>query len=411
MKAKHFTLLAIVTLVVVVAAFFITQPSQQTNTTTSKNVFPHLLSNLKTITEIEVKTQEETFSIVREGEQWGLKDKHGYPVALDKVSNILLGMAELRFLEAKTKNPDLYSKIGVEDVTETNAQSVLLTLKKSGTALASLIVGHSQVAKTDTTLKEIYVRDPKEKQAWLAVGALTVDKKSADWLDKQIINVDVDKVRQVHIQSAEGEDVLIFKEKADEEDFQLADIPAGFKVKSPYVLRQVASALMNLTMNDVTIPSEVEFDAAARTKTVLTTFSGLEVTVTSLKKEDKHYIQLAAAYVEPPAEAAEPAKEAADSAEEETATDEQADEPETPKETKEQVQARVKDLNTHLKDWVFVIPDYKANVLVKQYADLIEEEKAEEPAGETGDAASILSPGLGHPNTLGNSIIELPASH
>ncbi len=177
MNAKTFSFLAVITLAVIIAAVVLTQP--ETTTTSEKpTFFPDLGTVLNDVTEINISTKGETVTLIRdENGQWRLKEKHNYPVAVKKVHDLLLGAAYLTVLEAKTSKPASYSKIGVVDVTEENAKSTLITFKKAaGETLASLIVGNDRLAKTDSTRREIYVRKPDEKQAWLTLGPL--DRKS-----------------------------------------------------------------------------------------------------------------------------------------------------------------------------------------------------------------------------------------
>ena len=62
-------------------------------------VFPKLADKAKTVTEINVATKYDNFTIVKGIKHWGLQEKHNFPAALDKVSQLILGLAELKILE------------------------------------------------------------------------------------------------------------------------------------------------------------------------------------------------------------------------------------------------------------------------------------------------------------------------
>ncbi|MDY6991740.1 MAG: DUF4340 domain-containing protein [Pseudomonadota bacterium] len=390
MNAKNISILAIITLVVVGLTFYIVLQQQRfvADTPAQKQAFPKLAGALDKVAMIEVKTPEKNeFTLVRGEEDWVLKEKYDYPVALEKVRKLLLGFAQLELLEPKTQNPKLYSKIGVQAVSEANADSVLVTLKDSaGDALESLIIGHDQIAKTDSTLKEIYVRKPDEQQSWLALGLLPVDKKPIDWLDKEIVNLEAEKIRQVRITHAAGEQALIFKDSPDDEQFKLAELPEDSKAKT-YVLRQIASTLSHLNLEDVSVPSEIKFDEEVTTA-IFTAFNGLEITLQLVEQDGKHYAQLNADLIEAYQEDTEEVEdaEAADDTEEE--------------ETEAELKERVLSLNKRFNNWVFVLPSYKATNITQSPQDLIEavKEEAEAEAIKGGDGANQLFE-FGSPST------------
>ena len=374
MNAKNFTILAIFTLLIVIATVVIViQEQPSTSSPVESLVFPKLVAKINDVTEIEVATKDEHFTLVKGDKHWGLQEKHQYPTAMDKVSQLILGLAELKILEAKTANPDLYSKLGVEDITAEDAQSVLFTLKdNAGNPLASLIVGENQISKIDATRREFYLRKADDKQSWLAIGSLPVEKKPSQWLDKQIMDLDSARVQKVQVIHPDGEKVTIFRDAKDNEDYQLADLPEQMKIKSMYTLKQMAGALTGLNMNDVTVSSEFEFAPEDSTQVVFTTFDGLEITMTLTAHEDKHYAKFTAVFV-PEMVKTDPEVKT-DSTEE--------------KLTPEQVKTEADSLQEQLKAWVFEIPAYKATALLKRQTDLVEAKPAEEVVDEVGNVST-----------------------
>mgnify|MGYP003701805419 CR=1 FL=1 len=414
MNAKTLTILAIITLAVVVAAVLLTQP--QTTPTDKQALFPDLQSVLKEVTEINVSKKDETVTLIRDDDgQWRLKEKQSYPADLNKVHKLLFGAADLTILEAKTSKPALYSKIGVEDVSEEGAKSTLLTFKKAaGETVASVIVGNEKTAKTDSTRKEIYVRKPDEKQTWLTLGQLPIEKEMSDWLAQEIINIDGDAIRQVSLTHPDGEHLLIFKNTPKDEDYQMADLPENTKIKSTYMLNNIAGTLNSLNLDDVVVASDMAFDDKSSPRAVFTAFDGLEVTITTTEKEGKHYAKFTAAfnpeavYVEPP----KPAKDKTASEGEETQPEKGADEPAEQAAEKPKVDAKKQadTLNTKFKGWVYELSKYKVDNLGKRREDLIEVEEppAEEPDEPFPTTELKGSDGLPVPFTmhdLGDSLL------
>lgn len=413
MNAKNLSILAIITLVLIIVAVLLTQ-SRTTTTQTQNQFFPDLMSVVDEITEITVRTKDETFTLIRGDKQWGLKEKHNYPVAVNKVHNLLGGVADLTILEAKTSKPALYSKIGVEDVSEKDANSTLVTFKKAEDEMvASLIVGNDRIAKTDSTRQEIYVRKPDEKQAWLTLGQLPVEKTITDWLDEQIVNLDKARIRQVSITHPDGDSVLIFKNTPDDDEFELKNLPGNAEIESPYTLRSIASALTNLNLDDVTVATEIEFEQKTSTHAIFTTFDGLEVTVTTREKEGKHYAKFVAVF-NPEAVWVEPPKN-----EDETASSEQTQQENMEKKakpTKEDIQNQIQKLNAKFDGWVYELSKYKVDDLDKKLYDLIsieepEEEPEEQPVvggvEEIGEIENLPIP-FATPTTTTKTLIPVP---
>jgi hypothetical protein len=381
MNTKHLSILAILTLMVVIAAVVLTQP--KTTTTETTKFFPDLLSNLENVTEIKVTTKDDSATLIRNAEgQWGLKEKHHYPVAADKIRNLLIGAADLTILEPKTSNPELYSKIGVEDVTAEGSNSAQVTFQTAeGKTVGSVIVGDDRIAKVDSTRREIYVRKPDDKQTWLTLGQLPLEKKTKNWLLDEIIHIENDDIRQLSLTQIDGEKTLIFKNQPDDQDYQLADLPENAKVKSTYTLKNMATTLSHLKLDDVTVASDVEFDDNAVNSAVFSSFDGLEVTMLTTQKEDKYYAKFEATFnpdmvwIKPETDETEP--EAKDDAQETTTTkeDKSDDEP------KVDAKTLAETLNTKLTGWVYELAKYKVEDLAKKSEELIEIE-AEEMAEE-----------------------------
>jgi hypothetical protein len=415
MNIKNLVILAIITLAVIVTAAVLNQP-QTTTTSESKKFFPHLLKALDSVTEVTVSTKDEVATLTRTAEGlWQLKEKHNYPVALNKVHKLLIGIAELVKLEAKTSNPKLYNKLGLEDITAEASQSKQITLKNAeGKTMVSLIIGNDKVAKTDSTLREIYVRRAEDKQAWLTIGQLAVEKSAANWLDNKIVDVDSARVRNVSITHSDGEKISVFKDTPHNEDFQLADIPEKYKVKLPYQLKNIATTLSNLELDDVTPASDITFADDASTRAVFTTFDGLEVKMVTMNKEDKHYAKFSAAFnpeaiwVEPPAKdksSTEPTKATTEKDKTSTEPTKTAEETKTSWQAKpaDEIKKQIETLNARFKDWVYILSDYKVDDLAKKQQDLIEAEKpADTKVDELGTPATSMIPTdeLGMPTTL-----------
>jgi hypothetical protein len=285
-----------------------------------------------------------------------------------------LGAADLTILEAKTTKPELYEKIGVTDVTEKDSAAILLTLKKQDNVAASILIGNTQFVAGGNG-QEIYIRKAGDAQSWLVMGDLSIDKTSMDWLNKSVMSIESERMREVVIIPANGEKLRIFRETEENQDYQLAELPENTELSSPYLLKQIATFLNDLNMDDVAVAKDVTFNAKESTQMVFKTFDGLEITATLQAKDGKQYAQFIAVAGEP----VEKPQSTPESNQEAEKT------PTITVDKRAQVKTEVAELNKRLSPWVYVLPSYKVDNLLKKRDDLVKS------VADKGDLSDIVN--------------------
>ncbi len=381
---KNIVILAVVTVVlVIIAAQLSGTRSTSKESQAGTAFFPDLSEELKHVDSIRIQTASEYFTVNKVDGIWGLASSYHYPVAIDKVSKILNGMASFVLLEKKTANPELHERLELKDVTEADSKATLLELKRADNTVAALLLGKTQTAKSDNTRTEVYVRKPNEEQTWLVMGTLNFFSQSAkEWLERTISDIDSQRIRQVVITRKAADTVKVFKETEQESHYQLAELPAEAEITEMYKLNNLAGSLEGLNLDDVMPSENFEFsDDAAQV--VFNTFDGLEVAVKAMEKEGVYYLHLMATAKPETAVPIEVEKSA------ETTEDEEV------KETAEQRDLRVAKeadaFNQKVAAWVYMIPEYKYNNLLPNKADLfkLKEVKAEEEKQEESSLESL----------------------
>ena len=97
---------------------------------TNDPAFPALHAAPDAVARVEVRSAGQSFSLARSADgQWRLPEKHDYPVAGDKLRELVVTLTDMRLVEAKTRQPARYSWLEVEDIEAEDAQSTLLRLK------------------------------------------------------------------------------------------------------------------------------------------------------------------------------------------------------------------------------------------------------------------------------------------
>jgi len=308
---------------------------------TERPALEGLEDRLNSVARLTVTTADDSFTIRRDGAAWTMAEKQDHPVDAERARTVLIQLSQLRLAETKTRMPERYPRIMVEDVTAENANSTRLTVVDgSGGVLADLIVGKSKTNLAGSG-GGVYVRKPDDAQAWLARGAVDLRKRPVDWLVKDIVDIDEDRVRRVATVPADGEPVVVVRQTAEDTTFTLEGVPEGKTAKSGE-LGGFGAALADLQFFDVLPAGEKPLAEDAVTRAEVETFDGLVVRVSLEESEDHIYARFEAESVAGGDNAAA-------------------------------VEAEAGAINARVAGWVYQVPEYKLRPLLKTRAELIEE--------------------------------------
>ncbi len=392
MKRKHLIQLVAITLVIIGITWWVLPPQHPVSSSSGQQyLFPELLKQLNEVTEINIVTADQSFTITRSDGHWGLQEKQGYAVNLEKVRDLLIGMGELQIVEEKTTNPKLYEKLGLNEVTEKGSTAVLVTLKKGpDQVIANLLVGNTQPAKVDSSRHEAYVRKPTEKQTLLAMGLSPIAKSSKDWLEQVIVDIEQKRIHLVKVTHADGYEFSISKPAVKDSDYQLNNVPAGQQPKiSPHDFNQMAGMLSRLNLTDVVPEQQIDFEKNLTYKAVFSSFDGLEVTLVAAHQDGKQFAKLAVASIPVVEKASSTGESAADAEKTTEETGNNDSESTTFLKVEEEVKKEIETLQSRWQGWAFEVPQYKFNTLLKKEADLLEAKKEAEPAQDSSGGSVV----------------------
>ena len=354
MKLKLLIGLAVVALAAVggAVAVSVRQNATAPQAQSGQRLFPELATRADDIQSIVIARKDGSFRIVRDGDRWVVPDKSKYPASTDAVRRLLVGLSELRALEAKTTNAATYPDLEVENVDSPNAKSAQVSLLDAGGGtVLSVIVGKSRFGRGGAFGDGVYVRKAGDTQAWLTQGRVTVDREITAWLDRKIADVPRERVSTVTVK-APGQALTVLRAKADDKDFTLKDVPADRKAKAAYDINAVGGAFESLELDDVRPAAELKFNASSPA-TEAVTFDGLRITASFAEQDGATWARFAAK-AEPPAA---PVK--ADG--------------EPKLKSAEDVKKEADAINARLGGWAYKLQTYKAETLRKKLEDLLEQ--------------------------------------
>ena len=309
-------------------------------------MFPDLSDHVNEVTEIHVRDGKGTLTVRRGEKGWALDNKAGYPARDDRVRTAIIGLSELALSEPKTRLPERYADLQVEDVEADESKSVELFLRdEDGGDLASVIIGRRKFSYTDLAEGGLYVRRPGEAQSWFATGEFGARTDPIYWLKTQILDLPREEVAAMMTVQPDGTQLVISKASPDTPFFTVADLPEGARLRSPGAPDQLGAAMVGLDLADVAPVGEVDFSGDNLARAQAKTFGGLVVDVDMVGKDGKVWARFAAS----------------------TAT--QA--------TAEAVR-QSQDINARLSGWAYQIKDYQIRNLRMPLAALLKPEGEED---------------------------------
>jgi uncharacterized protein DUF4340 len=298
------------------------------------SALPELAKRADDVARLTLVHGESKTTLHRQGEQWLVEEKSGYPADAAKVRQALLGLAELRYVEAKTRKPELYPRLEVEDAGQKGAKSTLVTASdEKGGLLGEIIAGKRRVDQLGGGVDGIYLRKPGEAQSWLARGTLDLPGDTLGWLDRKVIDLPQEKVKEAVLIQPDGGKLDIARDQPDGA-LALKGAPATAKLKSDTAASEPANALAGVELADVRPAADVTFPKEGVARAEYTSFDGLTIKLALVEQDGRSWARVEASGA---GDAEKPAA----------------------------------DLNAKLSPWVYALPDYKAKALKTKLADLV----------------------------------------
>lgn len=371
MKPRSLALLAAATVLAVAAAAYVS--TQRTNEPAAVQIglrlFPDLPTRADQVRRIEIVRGPGTVTLVRDGDAWVAANRGNYPAMAQRVRELIVDMAQITTLEAKTSTPSLYASMEVEDPTGDDPRSgQVRLLDANGAMIAGLIVGRARSGRSAED-DAVFVRRAGEAQSWLVRGRMNLPRDIASWLDRTVVDVERPRVRQVTTTQPDGERLIVQRASREASDFTVADVPEGRRAKPAADVNQVGQAFDRIELDDVRPAADIPFPAAPA-RAEVETYDGMALRVELTEHEGQTWARFVARAIPPvdsPAPAPPPAPAPAPAA--------GAPAPATPPAAAPQprdVGREIADLNARLSRWVYRLPAYRVEAFKRKLEDVLE---------------------------------------
>lgn len=340
MTGRHVQILAAVVFGLVALLFVMQTADHGGDATGGGRLLPDLALAADGLTEVVVDgpASDDTVTLDKADGAWTVAERDAYPADLGKLRQLVLALSEADVVERKTADPDNYARLGVAEPGSDGAGTkVSLT---GATDSFAVILG--DVARGESR----YARIADQPQSVLIDRNPDLPTDAADWLLPDIADIPGDEIRKVTIIHADGETIVIEKlvgaplqsasevspEEASEADaaaerptnFTVLDIPEGRELSHDGVANGIGGALANLRLDDVRRATAGEVETTA----VFETFDDQKITVTVTGGDDAGWVAFAA-------------------------------------------DPDIDGLNARTAGWQYRMPDFKKNLLVRRWDDLL----------------------------------------
>lgn len=276
MSPKLIGALAVITLITTVAAVVVAieQPRTAPLRLDGEPAFPDLREQPDAVTKAVIRTPEDQITLVREApDRWVTPERHGYPVATDRVRALIVELADMRLIEAKTSRPH---RLEVQDLEAEVAKSTLVRLEnRDGEVLAEALFGKQRQRLTGMQSSGIYLRQPGKDRSWLASGGLRLQARVQDWLQTTIVDLKSEDIRRIAVRPGDGEAYVAARER-EGAPLALQNLAEDERAKEDAGLDQLAGAFGGLELEDVKPADRVAWPEAT-SGVEIETFDGLQL--------------------------------------------------------------------------------------------------------------------------------------
>lgn len=358
MNSQKLTVLAIVAVGMIIWA---TALSNRGGKRTQNIVSANLIQGLDTdlIGSIEVSGGDEKVLLVRQGKQFVAKEKSSYPASAKQVSDLITKCYDIETTELYSSSPKNHEDLGV---TLEKARTVIQFKKADGQLITGVVIGESGSEGASGN----YVRRIDSNDVYVTPNVPYFQTGVNSYLDQEVFALDKANIASVTVTDPNNQSYALVTDANDSSTILMSNLPRE-RTLAKATAQSVMTALTSLRFDDVsrTADPNAKFDwtYVAKTKD-----ARVYTVKTAITDDNKSYIQVSADYTDKVT--IDPSKQ---------------DDPNElrEKEAKLKTQEQALTFTAKHNGWIYAIPDWKSQYLVKFQDELLEPLPEPKPAEET----------------------------
>jgi hypothetical protein len=208
---------------------------------------PGLAAEVREIAHIRLVSKTGTVDVQFKPENgWVVTNHDDYPASFEHVRETAVGLAALETIEPKTAREDWLHYLDLD--APPKGDGIAITLQDGqGRTLASIVTGKNVEIGDPSGAVGLFVRQADSNQSWLVRSVYEPKVDTKEWLDKQVIDVDMGRIQEVDVNPADGASYEIRRDKPTVANLSLVDIPKGRELGYPGVSDGVARSRASLS--------------------------------------------------------------------------------------------------------------------------------------------------------------------
>jgi hypothetical protein len=275
-------------------------------------LLPGLSGRASDIAGFEVLRDGKSVRIDRTADGWVLPAKGNYPAKSQAAATLVRTLLESKVLEYKTTDPELFSRLSVQDPPAlgtavkapdfgTVTPALITLIGKDGKPLAEVVLGKArQSAMGDDMSAATFAREKGKNQALLISGTFTSPVDVAEWFERGVLEIDRARFASAKVQLPASSDgalpapLVVERKSQTEESYQVVGLPADRELKETTGPQRIVTPLASVSIDDVAPAASMDFSKAS--VSTITTFDGIVFSVRTIDVEGKSWINIAVAY-------------------------------------------------------------------------------------------------------------------
>ncbi len=216
--------------------------------------FPGIGERLEDVTTIRIERAADnpdgSLTITRAADHWTVAEKDGYRTRPAAVRELLLGLADLELIDARTRTPARYHRLHLSDTDTPGSRATRIVLEDAtGAVLIDALFGKPVPSLSGDT-PSMYMRRSGDAQSWLASGELRIRGGHLDWVPIVLARIERTRIALARL-SPPGADPLELSWDNRTRQFRIRDLPDDREIASNYELLQVGMLAETMVLDDV----------------------------------------------------------------------------------------------------------------------------------------------------------------
>jgi Domain of unknown function (DUF4340) len=380
MNRKQFIILLVLVAVLGAAGLVIHQRGQQSWRSAGQSIGQKLLPDfpVNDIAQITIKSGTNQLNLARRDNVWSVAERGNYPANFSQISELLLKFTDLKIAQVEEIGPSQLGRFELLPLGADANAGTLIEFKDAGGKVRNSVLlgkkhlrkpsGGSQFGGDEGWPDGRYVKADDANTVVLISDALdSVQPKPESWLNKDFFSIE--KPRSIAVQFSEATNSWKLTRASETNDWQLADLKAGEKLDDAKI-SGVTSPFSSASFNDV-LPGDTKPEAVGLTNVTTVVVETFDDFTYTLKLGQKHDVTFPLALT---VTANLPASRVA--AKDEKPEDKQRLDKEFADQHKKLADKLANE--ARLSKWVYLVPSYSVESLLKPHGDLLAEVKKDE---------------------------------